>query len=63
MALQGVDAVAVATPPHAHAAIVLAALAAGKHVLCEKPFARNAAEARTMLAAAEGAGVVHLLGT
>jgi len=63
LALPGVDAVAVATPPHTHAEIVLAAVAAGKHVLCEKPFARDAAEARTMLAAAERAGVVHLLGT
>jgi predicted dehydrogenase len=38
-------------------------LSAGKHVLCEKPFARDAAEARTVLDAAERAGVVHLLGT
>jgi predicted dehydrogenase len=63
LALGGVDAVIVATPPHAHAPIVCAALAAGKHVLCEKPFARDAAEGRTMLAAAEATGVVHLLGT
>ena len=63
LALDRVDAVAVVTPPHAHASIVLEALGAGKHVLCEKPFARDAAEARTMLAAAEAAGVVHLLGT
>src|SRR5207248_10573052 len=63
LALEGVDAVTVATPPHTHAALVLEALAAGRHVLCEKPFARDAAEARTVLAAAEQAGVVHLLGT
>jgi predicted dehydrogenase len=63
LALDGVDAVAVATPPHAHAPIVLEAVAAGKHVVCEKPFARDAAEGRTMLTAAEAAGVVHLLGT
>jgi len=63
LALPGVDAVAVATPPHTHAAIVLEAVAAGKHVLCEKPFARDAEEAGRMLAAAEAAGVVHLLGT
>jgi predicted dehydrogenase len=63
LALPGVELVAVATPPHTHAAIVLEAVAAGKHVVCEKPFARDAAEARTMLAAAEEAGVVHLLGT
>jgi predicted dehydrogenase len=63
LALDGVDAVTVATPPHTHAPIVRAALAAGKHVLCEKPFARDAAEARAVLAAAEAAGLVHLLGT
>ena len=62
LALDGVDAVTVATPPHTHADVTLAAIAAGKHVLCEKPFARDTAEARTMLAAAEAAGIVHLLG-
>jgi len=63
LARPGVDAVTVATPPHTHAPLVLEALAAGKHVLCEKPFAKDAAEARAVLAAAEQAGVVHLLGT
>jgi len=63
MALPGVELVTVATPPHTHAAIVLEAIAAGKHVVCEKPFARNADEARQMLEAAEAAGVVHMLGT
>jgi predicted dehydrogenase len=63
LALPGVDAVTVATPPHTHASIVLDAVAAGKHVVCEKPFARDAAEARLMLKAAEDAGIVHLLGT
>jgi predicted dehydrogenase len=63
LALSGVDAVTVATPPHSHLSIVLDAIAAGKHVVCEKPFARNADEGRQMLAAAEAAGVVHLVGT
>jgi len=63
LALPGVDVVSIATPPHTHAEIALASIAAGKHVMCEKPFAADAAEARTMLAAAEGAGVVHQLGT
>jgi len=58
-----VDVVAVATPPFTHGPIVLDAVAAGKHVVCEKPFARDSAEARAMLAAADAAGVVHLLGT
>jgi predicted dehydrogenase len=62
LALDGVDAVAIATPPHTHAPVGLAAIAAGKHVLCEKPFTRDVAEAQELLAAAEGAGVVHLLG-
>jgi predicted dehydrogenase len=63
IALPGVDAVSIATPPHTHAEIALESIAAGKHVLCEKPFARNAAEGRRMLEAAEEADIVHLLGT
>jgi predicted dehydrogenase len=58
-----VDAVIVATPPNSHSEIVLEAVAAGKHVVCEKPFARDKADAEQMLAAAEQAGVVHLVGT
>lgn len=54
--------VTVATPPHAHATPVLQALAAGRHVVCEKPFARDLAEARKMVQAARDAGVVALLG-
>jgi predicted dehydrogenase len=63
IALPGVDAVAVVTPPHTHHDVVLEAVTAGKHVMCEKPFARDAAEASAMLDAAERSGVVHLLGT
>jgi predicted dehydrogenase len=63
LSLPGVDAATIATPPHTHAALVLEAVGAGKHVLCEKPFARDAAEARGLLDAAEQAGIVHLLGT
>ena len=62
LGLPGVDAVTIATPPHTHAPIALAAIAAGKHVICEKPFAKDAAEGRAVLAAAEAAGIVHLLG-
>ncbi len=58
----GVHIVTIATPPSTHAALVHEAVAAGRHVLCEKPFAMNLDEARGMLAAAERAGVVHVLG-
>jgi predicted dehydrogenase len=57
----GVDAVTVATPPDAHPAVVLEALAAGAHVLCEKPFAVDLAQAERMCAAADSAGVVGLV--
>ncbi len=56
--LQGcaVDVVSVAAPPFTHHADVLAALDAGKHVICEKPFALNVREAEELLAAAGRAG-------
>jgi predicted dehydrogenase len=63
LALPGVDLVVVATPPSAHVALVEEAVAAGKHVLCEKPFGLDLAQARGMYEAAEKAGVVHVLGT
>jgi predicted dehydrogenase len=47
-----IDAVIVTTPPHVHAEITIAALASGKHVLCEKPLSRTLAEAHAMLDAA-----------
>lgn len=53
-----VDAVLVLTPPHVHAEITLAALRAGKHVLCEKPLARTPAEAEAMVAAAAQGGLI-----
>jgi predicted dehydrogenase len=56
------DVVAISTTPHTHCALTLQALEAGCHVLCEKPFARDADEARTMLAAAEKAGRFHMIG-
>jgi predicted dehydrogenase len=63
LAVPGVEAVTIATPPHTHAALALEAVAAGRHLICEKPFTATLEEARTVLAAAESAGVVHLLGT
>jgi predicted dehydrogenase len=53
-----VDAVYNPLPNGLHALWTLRALEAGKHVLCEKPFTANAAEAREVAAAAEGAGLV-----
>lgn len=54
----GVDAVYVSTTNELHRAQVLAAAAAGKHVLCEKPLALTLPEAREMVAACADAGVV-----
>ncbi|KER80163.1 oxidoreductase [Xanthomonas arboricola] len=50
------DAVVLATPNQTHAPFALQALAAGKHVLVDKPFALDAAQAREVVAAAAAAG-------
>jgi predicted dehydrogenase len=55
-----VQAVIIATPNYTHAPIALAAIASGKHVLCEKPIAMNYAEAKHMAEAADAAGVRHM---
>jgi predicted dehydrogenase len=51
-----IDAVYVALPNSEHCEWAVRALEAGKHVLCEKPFASNATEADQMIAAAERSG-------
>jgi predicted dehydrogenase len=57
-----VDLVGIATPTVHHAPMSLAALDAGAHVLCEKPMAMNADEARLMLDKAEALNRVHIIG-
>ncbi len=47
-------------PNNLHAEPCIAAARAGKHILCEKPLARDAAEAKRMLEAVQAAGVTHM---
>jgi predicted dehydrogenase len=56
IARDDIDLVDVCTPGDSHAAIAIAALQAGKHVLCEKPLANTVPEAEAMTAAATTAG-------
>jgi predicted dehydrogenase len=56
VARDDIDLIDICTPGDTHREIALAALAAGKHVLCEKPLANSVAEAREMAAAAAAAG-------
>lgn len=58
----GIDAVVICTPTFQHRPMALAAMEQGKHVLCEKPLALDAAEARELTEAAERAGVICLVG-
>lgn len=62
IAATGATAVTIASPPLTHAPLVLAAAARGCHILCEKPFARDASEAQMLRLAAERAGIVAILG-
>ncbi|GGU23473.1 Gfo/Idh/MocA family protein [Streptomyces lavendofoliae] len=55
VARDDVDVVDICTPGDSHAEIAIAALEAGKHVLCEKPLANTVAEAEAMVAAADRA--------
>ena len=61
-ALPDIDALVIATPPSTHARLALEAIAAGKHVLVEKPLATTAADARAMVDAAQAQGVVLMVG-
>jgi predicted dehydrogenase len=58
-----IDVVAIATPPHWHALISIAAMEAGKDVLCEKPMTRFIAEGRAVAEAAKRYGRIFQIGT
>jgi len=65
VARDDIDIVDIVTPGDTHSEIALAALRAGKHVLCEKPLANTASEARDMAQAADAAaakGVLAMVG-
>jgi predicted dehydrogenase len=60
LARDDIHAVVNATPNYRHHEIALAAIAHGKHILCEKPLSLNASLALEMARAADAAGVVHM---
>ena len=62
VALEDVDAVSICVWNNAHARAALAAVKAGKHVLCEKPMATTVAEAQAMHDASKAGGKVFMLG-
>lgn len=57
-----IDAIHVCTPNSSHAEITVAALKAGKHVMCEKPMAKTAAQAKEMLDAYKSTGKLLTIG-
>lgn len=58
-----IDVVAIATPPHWHALISIAAMEAGKDVVCEKPMTRTIAEGRAVVEASKRYGRIFQIGT
>src|SRR5215207_688555 len=58
---EAVDLVCITTPPDTHLAMTLAAIGAGKHVLCEKPMAMTVREAQAMTDRAKEHGVLALI--
>jgi predicted dehydrogenase len=56
-----IEAIIVASPPHLHHSMAIAALEESKHVLCEKPMARTLAEARDMQRIADRVGTVAMV--
>jgi myo-inositol 2-dehydrogenase/D-chiro-inositol 1-dehydrogenase len=61
LARPDIDLIDIAAPNNVHAEIAIAAAKAGKMILCEKPLAMNAAEARTMVRAVEKARVPNMV--
>ncbi len=59
--LKDLDAVSIAAPPQFHTPMALAAFERGKHVLCEKPLAMNADEARRLYEEADKCKLVHMI--
>lgn len=57
---EDIDAVIIALPHHLHAPAILAAAAAGKHILCEKPMCMTLSEADSILGAVARAGVTYM---
>ena len=61
LARDDIHAVSNVTPDGVHKVTSLAAIAAGKHILCEKPLATNAEDAHEMAAAAQAANVINMV--
>jgi len=62
IARDDIDVIDICTPGDSHAEIAIAALRAGKHVLCEKPLANTVEEAQAMVAVLEGSGATAMCG-
>ncbi len=58
---KSIDVVDIATPNHLHLDMAIAAAQAGKHMICEKPLARTAAEAKVMYEAVKGTNLVNMV--
>jgi predicted dehydrogenase len=58
---EDIDIIDICTPNNSHMPIAVAAAKAGKQIICEKPIAMDAAEAKQMLDAAEVSGVHHMI--
>lgn len=57
---EDVDAVSICTPPELHSQMVISAAEQGKHILCEKPLALNAEDAKKVVQAAKKASVIFM---